>query len=292
MRRLLPVILPALFLFNGCAPSMVVQKPLGPQIELSLSKTQIQPGRVLRITARAEESGVPLQVAGWDQTVILSPVPGRRGEMEGFLAVPLEAEPSRVKLAVSSPGGKEDQTLLVPVQVLPKEDERIVRLTIADFDRLPYNEESGVMAKVRNEAPVWPAPRLAPWAWPVLGRLSELFGVKRIYNHGLRSWYHGGYDIAAPGGTPVLAPGPGRVLFTAPFVAHGNTILIDHGYGVITTYLHLSKILVKPGNEVAQGQIIGEVGSTGGSTGNHLHFQVNVNGRIAAPEDFLQAEKP
>lgn len=292
MRRSIPVILPALFLLSACAPSVVVQKPLGPQVELSLSKTQVQPGRTLRITAKSEQAGLPLQVAGWDQAVILSPVPGTRGEMEGYMAIPLDAEPGRVKLAVSSPGGGQDQTLLVPVQVLPKDEERVVRLNITNFSRLPYGRESRIMTTVRNDAPVWPAPRIKPWAWPVKGRLSELFGVKRVYNNGEGSWYHGGYDIAAPGGTPVAAPGPGRVIFTAPFEAHGNTILIDHGYGVITTYLHLKTILVKPGDEVQQGQVIGEVGTTGGSTGNHLHFQVNVNNRVAAPEDFLSDQTP
>ncbi len=292
MRLILRGAFPLLFLLSACAPSVVVHRPLGPQVELSLSKTQLQPGRTVRITARSEDPGLVLQVRGWEQTVILSPVQGSRGEMEGFLAVPLEAEPGRVKLAVSSPGGGQDQTLLVPVQVLPKDEERVVRLNIANFSRLPYGRESRIMTSVRNEAPVWPAPRLKPWVWPVKGRLSELFGVKRVYNNGEGSWYHGGYDIAAPGGTPVAAPGPGRVIFTAPFEAHGNTILIDHGYGVITTYLHLKTILVKPGDEVQQGQVIGEVGTTGGSTGNHLHFQVNVNNRVAAPEDFLSDKTP
>jgi hypothetical protein len=284
--------IPMLFLLNGCAPSVVVHKPLGPQVELVLSKTKVTPGHVLRITAKSEEPGLALQVLGWDQAIILSPVPGAKGEMEGFLAIPLEAEPGRVKLVVSSPGSGSEEALLVPVEVIPRAPDPTVRLNIKNFSRLPYGQESQIMAKVRNEAAVWPAPRLGPWQWPVKGRLSEPFGVLRVYNKGQGSWRHGGYDISAPGGTPVLAPGPGRVLFTASFEAHGNTILMDHGYGVITTYLHLRAILVKPGDPVRAGQAIGEVGSTGGSTGDHLHFQVNVNGRIAAPEDFLSGEKP
>lgn len=290
MHRFLLGSLPFLLLLGACAPTALVRAPSGPQVQVFLSKNEVEPGHLVRITARGVADGAVLQVDGWDQRVVLSPVPEAPGEREGFLAIPLEAEPGRSDLIFTSPGPEGGPVLSLPVHVRPRPSDPVVRLSIKDFERLPYAQESRTLAKVRAQAGDHPGPRLTPWEWPVRGRISERFGVQRVYNDGADSWRHGGYDIAAPGGTPVLAPAEGRVLFTAPFEAHGNTVLLDHGYGVITTYLHLRAILVKAGDLVKGGQVIGEVGSTGGSTANHLHFQVNVNGRVAEPAELLRTD--
>ncbi len=292
MRRSPLPLLSLLCMLGACAPAVHVRVPAGPQVQVLLSKSQVEPGHLLRLTATNVAPGAALQVTGWDQTAVLSPVPESPGEREGFLAVPLETPPGRVDLALSSPGPGGRPFLSLPVQILPRSYDPVVRLSIKGFERLPYAPESRTMARIRAQAGDHPGPRLAPWEWPVRGRISERFGVRRVYNDGAGSWRHGGYDIAAPGGTPVLAPADGRVLLTAPFEAHGNTILLDHGYGVITTYLHWSAILVETGDLVKRGQAIGEVGSTGGSTANHLHFQVNVNGRVVDPADLLRTERP
>ncbi len=274
-------------LMAGCATGPSVQGPAVSPLQLLLSKSKVEPGHVIRITVSSVASDTTLSARCWGRTAILVPIPEVPGQREGFLAVPLETEPGLAVVAftIAGPGGV--RTWSEPVAVLPRPPYATVRLNIRDFERLPYAAESRIMLKVRQEAGDRPGPRLEPWEWPVAGRFSERFGVKRIYNGGLGTWFHGGYDIAAPGGTLIAAPAEGRVIFTSPFKAHGNTILIDHGYGVITTYLHLRKIYVQAGDEVRPGQPIGEVGSTGGSTADHLHFQVNVNGLIADPADFL-----
>lgn len=279
-----------LFLLNGCAPDVFVRVPCEPQVQVLTSQAKIQPGHAVRIKARTDAAG--MQISGWDQTAVLAHVPGTADEMEAFLAVPLKAKPGPMDLLITFPGAGNRSPLKVPITVLPRPPDATVRLRIKNFARLPYTPESRTLAKVRAGAGNYPGPRPEPWEWPVRGRISERFGVKRIYNNGLGSWPHGGYDISAPGGTPVLAPADGRVIFAVRFQAHGNTILIDHGYGVITTYLHLRAICVKAGEEVKRGQAIGEVGSTGGSTADHLHFQVNVNGLAVEPEDFLSGRAP
>jgi len=113
------------------------------------------------------------------------------------------------------------------------------------------------------------------FVWPVKGRISGRFGNQRVYN-GVPKSPHSGMDIAVPTGTPVLAPASGIVTFAAPdLYLTGGTLLLDHGHGVSSNFLHLSRIDVKVGDRVQQGQAIGAVGATGRATGPHLHWGMN-----------------
>ncbi|MEO6264099.1 MAG: M23 family metallopeptidase [Luteimonas sp.] len=111
--------------------------------------------------------------------------------------------------------------------------------------------------------------------WPVQGRISGRFGNQRIYN-GTPKSAHSGMDIAASQGTLVKAPAAGVITFAAPdLYLTGGTVLIDHGHGVSSNFLHPSRIDVKVGDHVEQGQVIGAVGATGRATGPHLHWGMN-----------------
>ncbi|WP_460457920.1 M23 family metallopeptidase [Arenimonas alkanexedens] len=113
------------------------------------------------------------------------------------------------------------------------------------------------------------------FVWPVKGRISGRFGNQRVYN-GTPGSAHSGMDIAAPSGTPVLAPAAGVVTLVAPnFYLTGGTLLLDHGHGVSSNFLHLSRIDVQVGDRVEQGQVIAAVGATGRATGPHLHWGMN-----------------
>lgn len=118
--------------------------------------------------------------------------------------------------------------------------------------------------------------------WPVTGRISSIFGLRRFFN-GQERRPHSGLDIAASEGTPIKAAANGTVLDAGDFFFSGNMIYIDHGQGIITLYAHLSKISVKPGDVINQGDIIGEVGQTGRVTGPHLHFAVYANQALIDP---------
>ena len=114
------------------------------------------------------------------------------------------------------------------------------------------------------------------FVWPVRGRVSGLFGSQRIYN-GTPGSYHSGTDIATgASGTPFAAPADGVVILAAasPFTLEGNLLMIDHGMGLNSAFLHCSQILVRPGEAVKQGQIIGRIGMTGRATGPHLHWSI------------------
>ncbi len=114
--------------------------------------------------------------------------------------------------------------------------------------------------------------------WPVKGRISGMFGNQRIYN-GAPGSYHSGMDVAAPKGTYFVAPADGVVTLAAsrPFTLEGNLLMIDHGMGLNSAFLHSSEILVKVGQEVKRGEPIGRIGSTGSATGPHLHWSMKWN---------------
>ncbi|MFN3818097.1 M23 family metallopeptidase [Blastomonas sp.] len=111
--------------------------------------------------------------------------------------------------------------------------------------------------------------------WPATGRVSGVFGSQRIYA-GEPGAFHSGVDVAGPTGTPIVAPADGVVILAAqtPFSLEGNLLMIDHGMGLNSAFLHLSSIDVKDGERVRQGQQIGRIGATGRATGPHLHWSM------------------
>lgn len=124
------------------------------------------------------------------------------------------------------------------------------------------------------------APSAAGLIWPVEGPVTSPFGVR---------WgrMHTGIDIAAPEGTPIKAAAAGTVIYASWMRGYGNLTVIDHGGGLATAYAHQSRLATSVGQSVAQGEVIGYVGSTGHSTGPHLHFEVRVNGEPVDPLGYL-----
>ncbi|WP_456374493.1 M23 family metallopeptidase [Thiolapillus sp.] len=120
--------------------------------------------------------------------------------------------------------------------------------------------------------------------WPVTGRISGVYGSQRILN-GKPKWPHYGVDIAGPVGTPVRAPADGIVTLAHPDMFYsGATLIMDHGHGLSSTFLHLSKILVEEGQVVKKGQIVAKMGATGRVTGPHLDWRMNLRGKRLDPQ--------
>ena len=130
------------------------------------------------------------------------------------------------------------------------------------------------------------------WSAPVAGEDSGQFGAPRSYNGGpVQSWHHG-HDYAAQHGDPISAPAPGVVVWTGDLILHGLGVIIDHGAGVYSGYWHLSLISVAVGQEVGPGDWLGNIGTTGLSTGPHLHWEVIIHGRDVDPTQFLSPQHP
>ena len=151
--------------------------------------------------------------------------------------------------------------------------DRVAKVPVpsADFQRRRPAELAQIeAARSRNEAADGWRQRII---WPVTGRISGLFGAQRIYR-GEPGSYHSGVDVARPTGTPVVAPADGVIVLAAdsPFTLEGNLLIIDHGMGLNSAFLHLSRIDVSVGARVRQGQAVGAIGATGRVSGPHLHW--------------------
>ncbi len=147
----------------------------------------------------------------------------------------------------------------------------------AAFQRIRAPEIRQIVAarKIRSDSRGWQQ----KFIWPVKGRISGRFGSQRIYR-GEPGSYHSGVDVATgESGTPFVAPADGVVILASskPFSLEGNLLMIDHGMGLNSAFLHLSKIAVRKGDRVRQGQYIGNIGATGRATGPHLHWGMKWN---------------
>lgn len=135
-------------------------------------------------------------------------------------------------------------------------------------------EEIGAALRLES-ADVYGQP---PFSMPCRGRTTTGYGVRRYVN-GVARGYHRALDLGCGHGEAVTAPAPGVVaLARTGYRLHGNTVVLDHGQGLTSLYLHLSEVLVKEGDQVEAGVLIGRVGSTGNSTGPHLHWGVYIHG--------------
>lgn len=191
-------------------------------------------------------------------------------------------ESGPITVEVQTAGGKREH---VSIEVTPRDwpTERIVGVPPKTVEpppeiaaRIKREQARVVAARARDDARVDFA---ETFQWPLQGRISGRFGNQRVYvvnGKDVPKSPHSGMDIAAPEGTPVHAPASGIVSFAENgLYLTGGTVLIDHGHGVSSNFLHLSRIDVKPGEHVAQGQVIGAVGMTGRATGPHLHWGMN-----------------
>jgi len=196
------------------------------------------------------------------------------------------------ELEVVSPGGEVFHKS-IKVQ---KSEYKIERV-----DGLPpstVTPDPAATARIREEARMVASARQhrdnhayygAGFAWPAKGRISGVYGSQRVLNGKPRN-PHYGLDIAAPDGTEVFAPADGLVTLTHPdMLLSGGTIILDHGQGLSSTFLHLSKILVKAGSFVEQGDLIARIGSTGRASGPHLDWRMNWLDRRVNPQPLLPA---
>jgi murein DD-endopeptidase MepM/ murein hydrolase activator NlpD len=147
-------------------------------------------------------------------------------------------------------------------------------------------EEIQTLTAFRNSVSderFWDDPLVAP----VSGCMLSPFGVKRLHNGKPTGEFHGGVDQRAAAGSPIHAAASGEVKIAQPFTVLGGTVAIDHGQGLETMYLHMSKIAVQPGARVDKGDVIGYVGATGRANGPHLHWLIDVNGVPVNPRQWV-----
>jgi murein DD-endopeptidase MepM/ murein hydrolase activator NlpD len=206
---------------------------------------------------------------------------GRKLRVSGYGTVVFGVgrdESGPLEVEVKRPDGIREATLIAvtrrdwPLEQVSGVPPKTVNPPPAIAERIKREQALVTAARIRDDDRTDFA---RPFVWPVQGRISGRFGNARVYN-GQPGAGHSGMDIAAPAGTPVKAPAAGVVTFAAPdLYLTGGTLLLDHGFGVSSNFLHLSRIDVKVGDRVEQGQAIAAVGATGRATGPHLHWGMN-----------------
>jgi murein DD-endopeptidase MepM/ murein hydrolase activator NlpD len=240
---------------------------------------------------------VSISVALGEQAIPLRPWDDGSDRLWGLAAVPALAEPGLQWLEVAWQAGEERGELRWPIPVadagFPTFD---IELPPGKGDLL---DPELVRAEAEKLAAIWASPETAQaWKgryrrpiaeeWPT----SAPFGQRRSYNGGPVNSYHAGQDFSALEGTPVVAPAAGTVVLAEPLIVRGNAVVIDHGTGQFTGYWHLSQVVAAPGQVVKPGDLIGLVGTTGLSTGNHLHWEMRLHGVAVDPLQWVEQVFP
>lgn len=204
-----------------------------------------------------------------------------------LLGIPLDTLPGEMEIAVTSGATAGIKLVSIGIKNYPEQ-----RLSIKDKRKVEPNPDD--LARIEREKAITEAVKRrfssnAPatdFLLPASGPLSSRFGLRRIFNGQPRN-PHAGLDVAVGTGAPIRAPADGIVANTGDYFFNGNTIFIDHGQGLISAYMHLSRIDVRPGQAVKKGEPLGAVGATGRVTGPHLHWAVILNNTPVDPELFL-----
>lgn len=250
--------------------------------ELRLEPGQIEPGGVVRVTVVGAAAKATAMLRFNDQQVALT----RQGEvLTALVGLDLDGRPQRYPLTVtlSGEGGELAGVVVVVPSTRPEE-----RLTLPKEMARPSKPAN--LRRIERErkrlaalfAEQRPAPDWTGFALPVDGPIISVFGLRRIVN-GVPGNRHPGVDFRAPAGAPIYAATGGRVVLSDELYFTGETVIIDHGQGLYSIYAHLRSRAVEDGATVAAGSFLGEVGSTGRSTGPHLHWGVRLRGARVDP---------
>ncbi|HUS07629.1 MAG TPA: peptidoglycan DD-metalloendopeptidase family protein [Bryobacteraceae bacterium] len=217
------------------------------------------------------------------RSISLFPQPD--GTVLGLMPVPVAQPPGTFTLHVRDASGAEKQQLSVRVEDahFPRQNIQVGKGT-AQLKPLPGEMEAvGALRSSVSPTRFWNE----PFENPTSDCMNSLFGVARYHNGKPTGNYHKGVDLRSPAGRPIHAVTDGVIHIAKMFRLHGGTVGIDHGQGLTSIYLHMSKIAVEEGQRVKKGDVIGYVGKTGFATGPHLHWQLQVNGLPINPSQFL-----
>lgn len=247
------------------------------------------PGGIIKIPVAGIEQTAPKVF--FDKKRVL--VVASESHWLALVGIPLSAKPGEHILTIQN--GKKKQQRIFSItdkeyqvqHITIKKKRMVTGFTKEDMEKI--NADKKVMSQAKA---VWTEQAVdADFTAPVDGRLSSLFGLKRFFND-IPKPPHNGLDIAAPTGTLIMAPASAKVIDTGSYYFNGNTVFLDHGQGLLSAYLHMNEIKVKPGQMVKQGDVLGTVGATGRVTGPHLHWIVYLNKVAVDPALFIAEDIP
>lgn len=286
MHRLFAVL--AVLALAGC-----VRQPAAAPPSVSLSKDTVLPGDVFTVTVMPGTrpvSGVQTWLAG--HAPVFFPAGEARWALVG-VNYRIAAGTYDLPVLVEHGGGR--GLVFVRLQVEPRDfHTQLLRPTAQQASVLTneniVRDRAKQVAARQNPSPaaLWDGPLLQP----AEGRLTTGYGWIRFIEGRGESSRHSGLDIAGPTGTRISAAAAGKVVLADGLHLGGNTVTIDHGLNLFTSYLHLHRISVKAGDMISRGQQVGTMGSTGFSTGPHLHWTVSIGGLPVDPFPLMEDEPP
>ncbi|MEZ5355260.1 MAG: M23 family metallopeptidase [Bryobacteraceae bacterium] len=247
---------------------------------------EVKQGDTLRVIVEHAREGLRTSFAGRTVRIFRQP----DGSGLGFVPVPVSQRPGRLAVKLIDESGG----LLESAAVTVVDAQFLTQNIRATQSMKALTAEPGELAAISrlfrtaSDERSWAEPFVAPTG----ACANSPFGVQRLHNGKRTGAYHKGLDLHSQRGTPVRATAAGVVRISRMYRLHGGTIGIDHGQGVTSLYIHLSKLIAADGARVEAGDVVGEVGSTGFSTGPHLHWQVAVNGLPVNPLQWVPSIKP
>lgn len=271
------------------APVLVMAEAGEPQAWFNA--TSIRPGDFLQIKVIAPGDAL-VKVNFLEKGYEL--LKNEKDEFIGFLPVSYYNAPGDYQVSILVKSESLDWVKSYPLKIVGRTFPES-RITVPEKTRKEIlsdssvNADAKITAKARLEAlqsgtlPLWEG----PFIWPLKGRISTGFGRIRYVNN-FENGRHSGLDIVSPEGTPVMAVNRGRVIYAGNLNVTGLTVMIHHGLNLFTSYCHLSAIDVNQGETVEKGTVLGKVGSTGLSTGAHLHLTFKIDEVSIDPELFLE----
>lgn len=267
-------------------------EPPPPLETVSLFPDLIRQGESFSLTVESQEAGTVVATIGgrsWNLQQISDL------DWWGVIAVPRDASEGVTQVVIDLYADNGIWLRMVPASVLvltsPAPVEEIV-LGGSGVAATPAQIQRGHDVRFVEHVDVTGPPRWSePWILPVEGEVTGVFGAFRTYDGAPSDGWHHGHDIAADHGDRIVAPAPGVVAWTGDLVFHGTGVIVDHGAGVYSGYWHMSQIAVRAGDEVATGDWLGNIGSTGLSTGPHLHWEVIVQGIDVDPVQWTEADQ-
>jgi len=272
---------------------MMPEAQASPDFKASLSSAEVIDGSVVRVSVQVPKGmlGDSDEVTGqFEETKFyFYPAPEKGdGTYEAIVGVPHNHTPGSVEVKVFVKGVERALPIKIADAKYPSEtlkvSKRLVEPKKKDVERILRDiAEVGKIYSTITRTKYWKG----PFVLPVNSAVTSVYGTKRVFNGKMQS-FHNGLDLKAPMGTPIHAAGHGVVVLAKSLFFTGNTVLIDHGYGVVTLYAHMSKLEVKAGDHVEAGQLLGLSGMTGRANGPHLHWGVVINKVKVNPADFLK----
>jgi len=262
----------------------------GPIQNITLDKNTYRQGEIAILTVSAVLPLAKAQIRFLAQNYKLYTESGTN--YSTVLAVPMDTKEGNYSMVLQYEDKGEKQTLKYPFQVVKgafAEEDTVEMdigvLTEETLEMLKYEGSNFWTAYNTNTDSLLIS---GDFIWPCDGSITELFGTARDYNKKMDEWSHKALDISNAEKTPIVAANDGVVVMAMDLDAHGKSIVINHGQGIHTVYLHLNDMKVKKGDKVKKGQVIGKLGQTGICTGPNLHWQIVVNGNSTDPRYWMK----